>query len=327
MTRFIFTCGDINGIGPEIALKVFGRPIKSGKDQIIFACPQNVFDDACKLTGIYPEFEVIKSAEQITAFNSRLVLYNIGNHRISPGKATLSSGRASYKSLEAAMELIDRGLADALVTLPISKTSIAKAGFKYPGHTEYLAAKSGSSDYTMMFLSSELKCSLTTIHEPIKKVPKLITRDAVKKQIGIVRESLQKDFNIADPRIAVLGLNPHAGEGGKIGREDVDEIIPAINESGKNVYGPFVPDAFFGNKLYKDYDCVIGMYHDQVLIPFKMLDFTGGVNFTAGLKFVRTSPDHGTAFDIAWQNKANPESTLKAFRYAQQIINSRKQFE
>lgn len=324
ITRFIFTCGDINGVGPEITLKVIRKVASSTNTQMIFICPSNAFQKASELTGINPDFTAIKSISQLKKTNAGIVLFDIGRYKITPGKPTLSSGKASYKALETATDIINEGMSETIVTLPISKTSISLAGFGYPGHTEYLAAKSSSKNYTMMFLSDKLKCALATIHEPIKTVPKLISIKLVRDQIKTVCKSLINDFNIHDPRIAVLGLNPHAGEGGKIGNEELLKIIPAIETAGVNVEGPFVPDAFFGKKLYKEFDCVLGMYHDQVLIPFKMLDFKGGVNYTAGLKFVRTSPDHGTAFDIAWTNSANEGSTLKAYKYARQIVNNRR---
>lgn len=323
MERYVFTCGDINGVGPEIALKVIQNIKSSKQTQNIIIIPANIFEEASELTGINLKYAEVKSVEELDNAGDGVVLFDIGKFRISPGKPTLSSGKAAYKALDAAMNIISAGLSNTLITLPISKKAMNLAGFKFPGHTEYLAANSSSNKFSMMFLSDKMKCALATIHEPVKKVPLLITRKAIEERIQTVLNSLVQDFRIESPRIAVLGLNPHAGEEGQIGNEEIESIIPAIKVYGKNVQGPFVPDAFFGKSSYKEYDCTIGMYHDQVLIPFKMLDFSGGVNYTAGLNFVRTSPDHGTAYDIAWTNKANYKSTLKAFEYAKQISKNR----
>ena len=172
-----------------------------------------------------------------------------------------------------------------------------------------------------MFVSNKMKAGLVTIHIPIKSVPKNVTRRKLLSSIEVINQSLQRDFNIDEPRIAILGLNPHAGENGNIGNEEEVLIKPTLAKFGKNIHGPFVPDAFFGNKNYKNYDCTIGMYHDQVLIPFKLLNFNQGVNYTAGLPIVRTSPDHGTAFDIAGKGKANPGRMIQAFNYAIKIVN------
>jgi 4-hydroxythreonine-4-phosphate dehydrogenase len=185
---------------------------------------------------------------------------------------------------------------------------------------------SGLKDFVMMFISPKMKCALVTIHEPLRKVSKLITVNRIQNTLRVVVSSLRRDFNLENPKVAVLGLNPHAGEKGRIGKEETDVILPALRTSGFNEFlaGPFVPDAFFARKLYKDYDIVIGMYHDQVLIPFKMLNFSSGVNFTAGLPVVRTSPDHGTAFDIAWKFVADEGSIMEAFNLSKKIVQSRK---
>jgi len=222
--------------------------------------------------------------------------------------------------------MASQGQADAVVTAPISKEALGMAGIEFPGHTEMYAEWAGVKDFVMMFLSGKMKCALITIHEPLRKVPKLITPERILRTLRVVLSALKRDFNIKEPSVAILGLNPHAGENGRIGIEETDIIIPALKNSGfqEFISGPFVPDAFFANKLYKKYDMVIGMYHDQVLIPFKLLNFSSGVNFTAGLPFVRTSPDHGTAFDIAGKNAADEGSLLEAFYAARKIIQNRK---
>lgn len=206
-----------------------------------------------------------------------------------------------------------------MVTAPISKTAIKMAGINFPGHTEMLAEWCGSKDFVMTFLSKKMNGALVTIHEPLKNVTKLITSENLKSKINIIIKMLINDFKISLPKIAVLGLNPHAGESGIIGNEEEKIIIPLIKKYSNNLFGPFSSDAFFANRLYKKYDLVIGMYHDQLLIPFKMLNFSSGVNYTAGLPIIRTSPDHGTAFDIAYKGIADSSSFIEAFFYAEKI--------
>ena len=213
-----------------------------------------------------------------------------------------------------------------MLTAPISKTALSIAGINYPGHTEMLADWCNVDDCAMVFLSDKMKSALVTIHSSIKNITKEITITKLTSSFEIIIRTLQNDFLINEPKIAVLGLNPHAGENGLIGREEKEIIIPSINSSKykKYLFGPFSPDAFFAKHNYKDFDLVLGMYHDQVLIPFKMLNSGKGVNFTAGLPIVRTSPDHGVAFDIAGKFVADESSMLEAFYFAEKIVNNRK---
>lgn len=206
-----------------------------------------------------------------------------------------------------------------MVTAPISKSAIKIAGINFPGHTEMLAEWCETNDFVMTFLSKKMNGALATIHEPLKKITKLITKENLEIKINIILKMLINDFKISVPKVAVLGLNPHAGERGIIGNEEQIIIEPLIKKYSKNLFGPFSSDAFFANHLYKKYDLVFGMYHDQLLIPFKMMNFDSGVNFTAGLPIVRTSPDHGTAFDIAYKGIADPSSFIEAFYYAKKI--------
>ncbi|MCH8170074.1 MAG: 4-hydroxythreonine-4-phosphate dehydrogenase PdxA [Bacteroidetes bacterium] len=213
-----------------------------------------------------------------------------------------------------------------MLTAPISKTALSIAGINYPGHTEMLADWCNVDDCAMVFLSDKMKSALVTIHSSIKNITKEITITKLTSSFEIIIRTLQNDFLINEPKIAVLGLNPHAGENGIIGNEEKEIIIPSINSSKykKYLFGPFSPDAFFAKHNYKDFDLVLGMYHDQVLIPFKMLNSGKGVNFTAGLPIVRTSPDHGVAFDIAGKFVADESSMLEAFYFAEKIVNNRK---
>ncbi|MBN1299686.1 MAG: 4-hydroxythreonine-4-phosphate dehydrogenase PdxA [Melioribacteraceae bacterium] len=323
MKRYVFTCGDINGIGPEIALRTINIIKLKKNEQVVFICPGNVLTHVIKFVGTCNNFKTVSSISELENSIHNLVHFDTGNFRITPGKPTIQSGKASIKSLDLAVNLINEKAAGTIITAPISKEAVKKAGFKFPGHTEYFAATANTKKFAMMFVSRNLRCSLITIHEPIRRLGQLLTKELIQEKVEVIIYSLRKDFNISSPKIAVLGFNPHAGENGSIGTEENDIIAPALRKFGKRVNGPFVSDAFFGRRMYKEYDCVIGMYHDQVLIPFKMLDFTTGVNFTAGLSFIRTSPDHGTAYDIAWKNGADNSSMLAAYKLACTLTKNR----
>lgn len=323
MTRVVFTCGDINGIGPEIALKAFSKIFnKKSKNQIIFVCPRNVFEYYYKLLKAGFKYQIINK-ESISS--SRLNLVPLPDTKIKFGYPTNISGKIAFDSIIKSLNLIDQNLADVLVTAPISKEAFNLAGINFPGHTELLAQHEKTNNYMMLFLSEKIKAGLLTIHSPISKVPKLIKKEKIVKAIELLDLTAKQDIGINKPKIAVLGLNPHAGENGLIGNEEIEVIEPALKSLQKrfNVSGPFVPDAFWGNKSYKKFDIILGMYHDQVLIPFKLLNFNSGVNFTAGLKLIRTSPDHGTAYDIAGKNKADESSILQSYKYAIKIFQNR----
>ena len=325
MHKFIFTCGDVNGIGPEVALKTLEKVAGKSKDQFIFICPGNLFFDLYKSLKLTFKFRTIYHKNDIDFSDYGILIYCLHDVRINVGKPTATSGKVSYRALMVAKEILSLNSDYALVTAPIAKEALKKAGVDFPGHTEMLASWFNEKKFCMMFLSETFKCGLVTIHEPIRKVPQLLTKKKLASIITTICNSLENDFKIEKPRIALLGLNPHAGENGNIGDEELKIISPVINEL-KNILveGPFVPDAFFANKVYSDYDCVIGMYHDQLLIPFKLLNFEKGVNYTAGLPIIRTSPDHGTAFDIAGKKKANPTSMTEAYKWARKILIKRK---
>lgn len=329
MNNFVFTCGDINGIGPEIVQKTINRISGQGNLKIYYLCPAEVFerisekippDFAYEIQNKIPEAPVRKKGP--------VEIINIKEDGFiqEPGKPTAISGIVSFRAIKGSFEIASRGLADAIITAPISKEALGMVKIDFPGHTEMYAEWSRVKDFVMMFWSKKMKCALVTIHEPVKRVPKLITTESIQRTLKVVISSLRRDFNIISPKVAVLGLNPHAGENGRIGLEELEVITPAIKTSGFSdmASGPFVPDAFFANRLYLKYDVVIGMYHDQVLIPFKFLNFSSGVNFTAGLPVVRTSPDHGTAFDIAGRYVADESSMLQAFLLARRIVKNRK---
>lgn len=321
--KFLFTCGDINGIGPEISLKLFDYYFGTkSKSHLIFISPLNVFELYYKKLKCNFSFYVVDNITQTKP--KQLNIVALPDSKIEIGKPTNLSGKVAYQSLEKSIEILKSKNADAVITAPVSKYAFELAGVNYPGQTELFASHFNTKNYLMMFLSSKLIAALATIHIPIKEVSRNLSRELLINRIQILVKTLKNELKISSPKVAVLGLNPHSGENGKIGREEIEIIIPAIKYFNKNVEGPFVPDAFFANHLYKNFDAVFGMYHDQVLIPFKMMNFNSGVNFTAGLPIVRTSPDHGAAFDIAGKGIADYKSLLAAFRYAKMIASNKK---
>jgi 4-hydroxythreonine-4-phosphate dehydrogenase len=238
-----------------------------------------------------------------------------------PGKPTAKTGRAQVEFLEAAVAAARAGEIDALVTAPISKAGAQAAGFAFPGHTEFLAARFGVPRVVMMLAGPHLRVALVTTHLALADVPGALTQEGIAETIRITHESLRRDFGIAKPRIAVAGLNPHAGEGGAFGREEIEIIAPAVAKTGAS--GPHVPDAVFRQAAEGRFDAVVCMYHDQGLIPLKLLDFEDAVNVTLGLPLVRTSPDHGVAYDIAGTGKARPNSMRRALELAAELTQKR----
>jgi len=326
MKRVVITCGDINGIGPEIIVKSLGKI--TGKNKIYLLMPENIFIDALTFANDNYGYEIVSDYSHADHYNTESVSVISTGKVIKKkiGEPTKISGLTSYNAIEKSFHYLSKDFADAVVTAPISKNSFAMAGIKFPGHTELYASRCGIKDFVMMFISKNMKAAILTIHNPLKNVPKIISVGKIEDTIKTIISTLKNDFSIIEPRIAVLGLNPHAGENGRIGEEEIKIISPAIKKMSKNisVEGPFPSDGFFANRSYKNYDITLGMYHDQILIPFKLLNFGGGINFTAGLPIVRTSPDHGTAYDIAWQGKADERSFIEAYNLALKIVSNRK---
>jgi 4-hydroxythreonine-4-phosphate dehydrogenase len=321
--------GDLNGIGLEVIIKTLADsrvleniiPIIYGSGKVI---------SFHKKSLELPEFSYvpIRKAEEATAKKVNLV--NVWNDEISLefGKASTISGSYAFKSLEAATLDLKAGKIDVLVTAPIDKKTIQNPEFKFAGHTEYLADQAGVSNYLMLLVSNELKIGTITGHIPVSEISQNISKEKIQKKIDVLNNSLIKDFGIRKPKIAVLGLNPHAGDTGLIGKEEIEIIIPAINaakEKGILVYGPYAADGLFGSYNFKNFDAVLAMYHDQALIPFKTISFDEGVNFTAGLPFIRTSPDHGTGYDIAGKNKASEMSFRASLFMARDIFMTRSE--
>lgn len=244
------------------------------------------------------------------------------------GSITAEGGHLAMRAVERAVEACLAGTVDAMVTAPISKDAVQRAGFDVPGHTEFIAEKTGSPRPTMMMVAGGLRVGLVTGHIPLTEVPEAVTEEAILEKLRVIDASLRDDFAIEQPKIAVFGLNPHAGEGGAFGAEEEEIITPALRaarQEGFRVEGPLAADGFFGTQLDADYDAALAMYHDQGLVPFKALAFDHGVNYTAGLPIVRTSPDHGTAYGIAGKGMALPGSTRNALELAVAIARHRRQ--
>jgi 4-hydroxythreonine-4-phosphate dehydrogenase len=303
------TMGDPNGIGPEVIVKALSCA------EVQSLCETVVFGDA----------EII----QLAADNSGLKINikvedcsDFSKDDLNPGTVDRKAGQASLEYIKSAVNSAISKEIDAIVTAPISKESTHLAGSVYPGHTEMLKDLTGADQAVMMFEGQKFKVMLVTIHTPLSKVPSLITKDKVISTISITHDSLKNLFKIRDPKIVVCGLNPHAGESGAFGDEEINHIIPAVKharEAGINIEGPLPADTLFYYANQGKWDAVVAMYHDQGLIPFKMVSFDEGVNITLGLPIVRTSPDHGTAYDIAWRGKANPSSMIAAIKVAAQL--------
>jgi 4-hydroxythreonine-4-phosphate dehydrogenase len=311
--------GDFNGVGPEVILKHLSKMDLSSSTPLLIGS-ETVFQFYEKSLNIRVARHRISETSEIEEGSVNILsISDIDESDIQPSKISKSAGLAAMKAVEYGINSCLAGQADALVTAPISKEAIHKAGYIYPGHTEFLAEKTGTELVTMILATDQLRVGLQTGHIPMKEVSGSINSNDIVYKIESLDKSLRENFGIDHPKIAVLGLNPHAGDGGVLGTEETEFIQPAVNEvhkKGIHAEGPFPADGFFGSRKHTQYDAILAMYHDQGLIPFKALSFGKGVNFTAGLPIIRTSPDHGTAFDIAGQNKANPDSFTSAYNLA-----------
>ncbi|MDB4963501.1 MAG: 4-hydroxythreonine-4-phosphate dehydrogenase [Myxococcales bacterium] len=310
VTKLGITLGDPAGIGPEIvAAALAAAPVEHLARVIVY--------------GDRAPLERGARALGVTLPPITLVGDGLGDAAIS-GAPDEASGAAQVSYLEAAVAAARRGELAAIVTAPISKTWAKRAGFAFPGHTEMLADRLGAPDVVMMFAGPKLKVALATVHVPLADVPRTLTTRSLRRTIELLAESLVRDFALAAPRIGVVGLNPHAGEGGLLGSEDRDVITPALTPlAPSTLHGPLIPDAAFRDALHGRYDALVAMYHDQGLIPVKLVDFDEAVNVTLGLPIVRTSPDHGTAYDIAGKGIARPVSMQRALSLAFEMVASR----
>ncbi len=323
------TCGDSNGVGPELIIDIFSD------NRILKYCTPVIYGNS-KIFSKYRKllhnqkfnFTVIDNISKLTKKRVNFIEVDQSDSEIEPGKITKESGQIALKALQRATQDALDGHIQALVTAPINKDNIQSENFKFPGHTEYLAEKNNVKDHLMLMTSDDLKIGVVTGHIPLKFVSEQISAESIIKKAKVLHASLKNDFGVIRPKIAILGLNPHAGENGLLGQEDIDVIIPAINklkeEENILAFGPLGADGFFGTQQYKNYDGVLAMYHDQGLIPFKTLAFDRGVNFTAGLSIIRTSPDHGTAYDLAGKGTADTGSMREAIYAAIDIYHARK---
>ncbi len=325
------THGDVNGVGYEIILKTLSDPrILELFTPVVYGSSKVASYHKKALNVGNTHFNLVRSAEQAVQGKANLVNIYDEEIKIDLGQSTPVAGEMAFLALEAATADLGKGFIDALVTAPINKQNIQREDFDFPGHTEYLANKFGVQDSLMLMVSNDFRIGVITGHIPLSEVPKAITRELILYKLKIFHNSLVRDFGIRKPRLAVLGLNPHAGDKGVIGQEEQDIIIPAIQtafDAGILTFGPYPADGFFGSSTFNKFDGILAMYHDQGLIPFKTLSFKSGVNYTAGLPVVRTSPAHGTAYDIAGKDMAAPDGFREAVYQAIDIVRNRKVFD
>ncbi len=326
--RIGITIGDVNGIGPELVIKAFEDqrfkdlciPILYGSSRVI-----NLYKKVIGSNKFH--YVVVQTPSQ--AHNNKLnIIECVPNmERVEMGKATEEGGEAAYLSLKRAIEDAQHQELDALLTLPVNKATVEKFEPGFVGHTEMLTSAFNSRESLMLMVSDQLKMGVVTSHVPVKDISANLTTEKIIRKLRLMSDTLRRDFTIQQPMIAVLGLNPHAGDDGLLGTEEKDIILPALShlqKEGLKVFGPYPADGFFGSLTYRKFDGVLAMYHDQGLIPFKLLSGYAGVNFTAGLPIVRTSPDHGVAYDIAGKDVADPESLRSALYLAIDVFHQRQ---
>ena len=323
--------GDINGIGYEVIIKTLSdKRINELCIPIVYGSPKLAAYHRKAINLENFSLNIINEPESANPKRPNIINCIYENTRIELGKSTEESGMAAYQALEAATNDLIENKIDVLITAPINKKSIQSKEFAFPGHTEYLQNKTNSSDVLMLMLGEMMKIGVVAGHIPIKDVPSYISEETILQKLRILNKSLLEDFAIRKPKIAVFGLNPHAGDGGILGTEEDEIIIPAINnarDEGIMAVGPYASDGFFGSQAFMKFDAILAMYHDQGLTPFKAVEFDTGVNFTAGLPIIRTSPNHGTAFEIAGQGVASPDSFRRALYAAIEIHKNRKLYQ
>lgn len=327
--RVAITQGDFNGVGLEVALKALAdENITELFTPILFA-DHRIVEHALRVFQLdMPHLRLIKNLQQVEDHCLNVVHLNLADAGVTPGTPTKGSGRGALASIDAAVEAITRGEADVLVTAPICKEAIDLPEFT--GHTEYLGAKAGGNVKPQMILFDDhIRVALVTTHLPVSRIAENISVENIESSLRKFDATLRSDYGVDRPKIAILSLNPHCGDGGLLGGEEKEVIIPAIGRcfaDGLLAFGPYAADGFFGAGAYRDFDGILAMYHDQGLAPFKSLARENGVNFTAGLPYVRTSPDHGTAYDIAWQGVADPTSMREAIYKAIDIYRCRQRY-
>ena len=329
--RVAITQGDTNGVGYEVIFKAFADPaILELCTPLIYGSPK-IAAYHKKALNLDTNFNIINKAEEARDGKLNLLSCFDNDLKVELGQPSQEAGEAALKALDKAMTDFRSGLYDVLVTAPINKATIQSPGFHFPGHTEYIETSVGEGQKALMILMNEtLRVALVTTHLAIKDVARAITKEGIVEKATIFHTALKRDFRISNPRIAVLSLNPHAGDDGLLGSEEKDIIKPAIeelSEKGIQAFGPYPADGFFGSGTYYRFDGVLAMYHDQGLAPFKTIALESGVNYTAGLPIVRTSPDHGTAYDIAGKGKADENSLRQAIYTAIDVFRNRKNYD
>ncbi|MBK7710098.1 MAG: 4-hydroxythreonine-4-phosphate dehydrogenase PdxA [Bacteroidales bacterium] len=322
--------GDINGIGYEVIIKALSDPmINDFCTPVVYGSPKVAAYHRKALNISNFSFNNIRTVDEAHARKANMINCLDDNTRVELGKSTTHGGEAALISLEQAVNDLIAGKIDVLITAPIDKNNVQSENFKFSGHTEYLKSKAGKEEVLMFMIGETMRIGIATGHVPLSKVPEMITVDLIMKKLRLMDQSLEYDFGIRKPRIAVLGLNPHAGDNSLLGKEEAEIITPAIQQAKKEgilAFGPFPCDGFFGAGSFTKFDGILAMYHDQGLTPFKVLSFDSGVNFTAGLPFVRTSPVHGTAFQIAGKGEASENSFRQAIYLACEIVKNRQMY-
>ena len=329
--RIGITHGDVNGISYEIILKALAdvrmmelfTPVVYGSSKVASYHRKSL--DTGDL-----HFNIVRSAEQAQDGRANMINIYPDEIKVDIGQSTEVAGQMAFLALEQATADLKEGRIDALVTAPINKQNIQSKDFDFPGHTEYLANRFNVSDSLMLMVNQSIRIGVITGHIPLREVPLSVSREKIVQKLRILHSSLSRDFGIRKPRIALLGLNPHAGDKGIIGIEEEEILVPVIQQAfddGMLVFGPYPADGFFGSASFRKFDGVLAMYHDQGLIPFKTLSFKGGVNFTAGLPVVRTSPAHGTAYDIAGKNMASPDAMRESIYLAIEVVRNRRMYD
>ncbi|MGE5424867.1 MAG: 4-hydroxythreonine-4-phosphate dehydrogenase PdxA [Syntrophothermus sp.] len=329
--RVGITHGDVNGISYEVIIKAL-------HDTRLIESYTTIVYGSSKVASYYKKalnigefnFNLVKRADAAHPRRPNIINIVEDEVKIDLGKSTPIAGELSLLSLEMATDDLLKNNIDVLVTAPINKDNIQSEKFKFPGHTEYLANKFHSEDYLMLMISQRIRIGVVTGHIPLNQVTAAVTKDLVMRKIKILDHSLKRDFGIVNPRIAVLSLNPHAGDNGLLGKEDDTVVRPAIQacyQEGDMVFGPFSADGFFGSGSFTKFDGILAMYHDQGMVPFKLLSFEEGVNYTAGMPYIRTSPAHGTAYDLAGKNEAEPEAFRNAVYLACDIFKNRQNYD
>ena len=325
------SCGDINGIGTEVIIKTFAdHRILEHCTPVIFASSKLINFYRKSIPDINFTYQNIKDFNRVN--HKQINIFNCWEDEvmIQPGQLNETGGRYAVRSLKSAMQALMEGHLQGIVTAPLHKSNVQSADFNYTGHTPYLKAAANVTDVLMLLYTDRLRVGLVTEHIPLKQVHEKVSRENIYSKLLLLQQSLRRDFGIDNPKIAVLGMNPHAGDEGLLGKEEEQTIKPAINDARQQkilAFGPFSADAFFARSSWLQFDAVLAMYHDQGLVPFKTIASGEGVNFTAGLPFVRTSPDHGTAFDIAGKNLADPSSFITAVFECTAIIERRAAYD